>query len=213
MKKLIPILCALLIACLAASAFAEVPSSNLYIPAVSETYKTLVGGKTFEARIDGRTCYGEDEDGRYTLTITVCEETRYEPDIENLQVNDIVAFAPGEAAMAMKVTSEESGFHIRDGNDTGYFFTKAEDGSYTVRTDTENILYTEVFTVTVPLEKDISFLDWSDPENLEAPVKKGYDELIDLLTEDTNFAPYNTKVTFDENGKLTEFLYTYSPWN
>ena len=53
----------------------------------------------------------------------------------------------------------------------------------------------------------------SDPENLEAPVKKGYAELLDLLLEDTNFSPYNTKVTFDENGKLSEFLYTYSPWN
>ena len=84
---------------------------------------------------------------------------------------------------------------------------------YTVRTETDNILYTDVFTITVPLEKDISFLDWSDPENLEAPVKKGYEELLDLLLEDTNFAPYNTRVTFDEYGKLVEFLYTYSPWN
>ena len=37
--------------------------------------------------------------------------------------------------------------------------------------------------------------------------------MLDLLLEDTNFSPYNTKVTFDENGKLSEFLYTYSPWN
>ena len=55
--------------------------------------------------------------------------------------------------------------------------------------------------------------DWSDPENLEEPVKLGYDELLGHLLDGTNFAPYNTRVTFDENGKLIEFLYSYSPWN
>ena len=191
----------------------EIPSSSLYKPVMSETFKTLVGGKTFEARIDGKACYGEDEDGRYTVTITVCEETHYEADIANLKTNDIVAFTPDSAVMAMEVASDEFGFSIKDGNNDGYIFTKADDGCYTVRTETDNILYTAVFTVTVPLEKDISFLDWSDPENLEAPVEKGYDELLDLLLEDTDFAPYNTKVTFDGNGKLVELLYTYSPWN
>ena len=191
----------------------EIPTSNLCTPAVSETFKALVGGKTFEARIDGKACYGEDEDGRYTITITVCEETHYGADIANLKANDIVAFTPDYAVMAMEVASDEFGFSIRDGNNEGYSFTKADDGCYTVRTETDNILYTDVFTITVPLEKDISFLDWSDPENQEEPVKKGYDELLDLLLEDTGFAPYNTKVTFDETGKLVEFLYTYSPWN
>ena len=70
-----------------------------------------------------------------------------------------------------------------------------------------------VFTVTVPLEKDVRFLDWSDPANLEEPVQRGFDALFDLLLEDTNFSPYNTRVTFDENGTLVEFLYNYSPWN
>ena len=105
-------------------------------------------------------------------SITVCEETRYKADIANLQANDIVAFSPENAVMAMEVTSYEFGFYIKDGNNDGYSFTKAEDGSYTVRTDTDNILYTDVFTITVPLETDISFLDWSDPENMEAPVRK-----------------------------------------
>ena len=213
MKKLTTMLCALLILCLAGSACAEIPSSDLYIPAVSETFRTLVGEKTFEARIDGKECYGEDEDSRYSITVTVCEETRYAPDIENLKANDIIAFAPGRAVMATEVTSDEFGIHIQCGDDVGYSFTKGDDGSYTVRTETDNIQYTDLFTITVPLEKDISFLDWSDPENLEAPVNKGYDELLELLLEDTNFAPYNTRLTFDGNGKLVEFLYTYSPWN
>ncbi len=215
MKKLSFILCVLMIACLAISACAEeIPSSNLYKPAVSDTFRTLVSGKTFEACVSRNECFGEDEDAFYTITISASEETRFEAkDIENLKEHDIIAFAPGKSIMVMEKTADEFGFCFKDSNSDEYFFSKTDDGYYVARTDTDNMFYTEVFTITIPLDKDISFLDWSDPENLEAPVKKGYAELLDLLLEDTNFSPYNTKVTFDENGKLVELLYTYSPWN
>ncbi len=215
MKKISAILCALLIACLAVSACAEeIPSSTLYKPAMSETFKTLVSGKTFEASVTRNECYGEDEDAFYTITITASEETRFEAkDIENLKERDIISFAPGRSIMVMEKTADEFGFCVKDGNSDEYSFTRTKDGYYVARTETDNMFYTDLFTITVPLEKDISFLDWSDPENLEAPVKKGYEELLDLLLADRNFSPYNTKVTFDANGKLVEFLYTYSPWN
>ena len=93
-------------------------------------------------------------------------------------------------------------------------FFKAEDGdTYIAATGNDNPFYSEIFTVKVPLEKDISFLDWSDPENLDGPVNLGFDELLDHLLKGTSFAPYNTRVTFDGNGKLVELLYSYSPWN
>ena len=192
MKKITAILCALLIACLAGSAFAEdVPVSSLYRPVLPETFKTLVAGKTFEAEVVRKECYGEDEDAFWMISVTAAEETRFAAeDVENMKVNDIVAFAPGRAVMIMEKTADEFGFCVKDGSSDEY-----------------------LFTVMIPLDKDISFLDWSDPENLEAPLKKGYDELLDLLLADTNFSPYNTKVTFDADGKLVEFLYTYSPWN
>ena len=215
MKKLSAVLCVLLIACLAVSACAEdVPSSEMYKPAVSETFKALVGGKSFTASVSLGECFGEDEDARYTITITVSEETRFAAkDIENLKEHDVIAFAPGKSIAIVEKTADEYGFRVKDGNSDEYVFLKTEDGYYTARTDTDNMFFTDVFSVTIPLEKDISFLDWGDPENLEAPVQKGYEELLDLLLADPSFAPYNTKVTFDENGKLTEFLYTYSPWN
>ncbi len=209
------ILCALLIACLTASACAEeIPSSSLYKPVVSETFKALVGGKTFEAGVTRDECYGQDEDAFYTIKITAGEETRFAAeDIENLKEGDIIAFTADEAIMVMEKTADEFGFIIKDAGADEYSFIRKEDGTYVARTETDNMFYTDLFTVTVRLEKDIRFLDWSDPENLEAPVEKGYEELLGLLLEDTNFSPYNTKVTFDENGKLTELLYTYSPWN
>ena len=212
MKKLTAVLCVLLLICLAAAAFAEAPVSNLYGPIPSETLKALVGGKSFEAGISDMASTGEDEDASFTISITVYERDRFDAAvIENLAAHDILCFGDGTAAMVMEVTRDEYGVTVRGGNDDVYCFYREEDGNYSVTTDTDNPFYTEIFTIKVPLEKDISFLDWSDPENLDEPVKRGFDELLDLLVNGTNFAPYNTRVTFDENGKLVEFLYNYSP--
>ena len=214
MKKRMAVLCVLLLVCSAVAAYAEVPVSNLYRPNTSETFKALVGGKTFEAGITGMESTGEDEDAKSTVTITVYERDRFDPAvIENLAEHDILCFGDGTMTMVMEVTPDEYGTVVRGGNDDVFSFWRTEDGTYIAATDTDNPFYTEVFTVKVPLEKDIIFLDWSDPENLEEPVKLGYDELLGHLLDGTNFAPYNTRVTFDENGKLIEFLYTYSPWN
>ena len=214
MKKMMAILCAMFLACFAAAAFAEAPVSNLYRPNTSETLKALLGGKSFEASIAGWESAGEDEDAKFTLWITVWERDRFAPAVmENLAERDILCFGDGTAFMVMEVIRDEFGVTVKDGFENGYSFCKTEDGTYIASTDTDNPFYTDIFTVKVPLEKDIRFLDWSDPENLEGPVKLGYDELLDHLLEGTSFAPYNTRVTFDENGKLVEFLYNYSPWN
>ena len=213
MKKLISFLCALLLVCCASAAVAEPYVSNLYAPKTPETLKTLLGGKSFYVRVNGIEVSGEDEDATFRITLIVCERDRFDAAvIENLAVHDILRFGNGDAAMVLEVISDESGVTVKGGENV-YSFYKEEDGSYTVTTDTDFPFWTEIFTVTVPLEKDVCFLDWSDPANLEEPVQRGFDALLDLLLEDTNFSPYNTRVTFDENGKLVEFLYNYSPWN
>ena len=156
---------------------------------------------------------GEDEDATFRITLTVCERDRFDAAvIENLAEHDILQFGNGDATMVLEVIPDEFGVTVNGGENV-YFFYMEEDGSYTVTTDGEYPFWTEVFSVTVPLEKDVRFLDWSDPENQGEPVPLGFDALRDLLQVDTNFSPYNTCVTFDENGKLVEFLYSYSPWN
>ena len=193
----------------------EIPSSTLYTPAVSETIKALLGGKTFTAQIAGWTTFGEDEDARRTVDLIICEPVHYAAaDIENLKPNDILALSPESSMMIAEVKADEfGGFTVGDAFGETYILTKQEDGCYGIMTETEYPLYNNLFIVTVPLTKDICFLDWSDPENMEAPVKKGYAELVDLIQGGTSFAPYNTQVTFDGNGLLTEILYTYSPFN
>ena len=211
MKKLMAALCALILVCCAFTALAD---NKLVKPNTSETLKALIGGKSFDVSLSDLKVTGQDEDSKFTIAVTVCERDLFDAAlIENLEVHDIVRLGDGTAFMVMDVTSDEFGVTVKTGDEDAYIFTRNADGSYTVTTDTDFPCWTEVFTVTVPLEKDISFLDWSDPENLDEPVKLGFDELLDLLYRDTSFAPYNTRVTFDENGKLVELLYNYSPWN
>ncbi len=210
MKKLMAVLCALLLACAAVNGFADA----VIRPNTSETFRTLVGGKSFEARIAGLESVGEDEDAKFSVIITICERDRYDAaQIENLAVHDVLYFGDGSGIAVMEVIPDEFGITVKGGFGDAYNFTKGEDGCYTAATETDFPLWTEVLTVKVPLEKDICFRDWGDPENLDAPVERGFDELLDALQSGTDFAPYNTRVTFDENGRLVEFLYTYSPWN
>ena len=214
MKKIIAILCAALLLFGAAAAVAEAPVSNICRPNPSATISAAIGGKSFDARINGFEITGEDEDAKLTLSVTLCERDRFDPAvIDSLAERDIVFFSDGTAAMAMEVTRDEFGVIITDGDGDGYSFFKDKDGNYIATTDTDNPFWMNVFTFKVPVGKDISFLDWSDPENLEGAVKLGYDEFLDYLLAETSFTPDNTRLTFDENGKLVEFLYSYSPWN
>ena len=79
MKKMTAVLCAVLLICFAAAVSAEVPVSNLCRPNISETFRSLVGGKSFEARITGWESTGEDEDTKFAASFTVCERDRFDP--------------------------------------------------------------------------------------------------------------------------------------
>ena len=209
MKKTMAVLCALLLIC-----FAVTASADLYRPETPELLRTLIGGKTFTAAVTGLESTGEDEDTTFTVSVTVCERDRFDAAvIDKLAAGDILVFGNGTGAMITEAAADEFGVTAADGEGSVYSFSKTEDGSYIVSTDGDFPFYTEIFTVKVSLPKDIRFLDWSDPENHDGPVELGFDELLDHLLEGTDFAPYNTQVTFDENGKLVEFLYNYSPWN
>ena len=101
MKKVMALLCSLLLICLAVSVSAEAPVSNLYKPNMSETFKALVGGKSFEAGITNISSTGEDEDAKYTITMTVYERDQFDPAVienlkkqqERLKTEKVLAFA------------------------------------------------------------------------------------------------------------------------
>ncbi len=209
MKKMFSILCALLLVFVLSAA-----SADTVRPKVSETLKNLLNGKTYYAAVSGWGAFGEGEDTEYILSLTISEEDNFDPQvIDNLKTGDEICFGYGNVISVKELVPDEFGVTVKGDNDDVVNFYRLEDGSYVAHTDTDYPFWTDIFTVEVPLEKDIKFKDWSDPENLESPVELGLKELVTHLEEETDFAPYNTKVTFDENGKLIEFLYSYSPWN
>ena len=214
MKKIVAMLYSLALLLCTVAACAEAPVSNLFTPNAPAALRMLLGGNSFDAMITGWETTGEDEDAKLTVLVTLCERDRFDPAvIDNLAERDIIRFGDGTTIMAMEVTRNDFGVHVKDGNGDGYAFFKDEDGAYIAITETDYPFWTEVFSFKAPVGKDVSFLDWSDPENLKAPVKLGYGEFLDYLLGGRSFTANNTRLTFDENGKLVEILLNYSPWD
>lgn len=208
MKKWLSVLCLVLAVCLAASACA----ASVVMPDTPQMLKELVGGKSFIVDKVGMGSTGEDEDTKYTVTLALAEYKWFDAaTVEALQVGDIVRISPTEGFMIMELTKNEDGDVIAKGGDgEAYLFSKREDGRCLLMTEFNYPIWANLFMMEVPIEKDIKFIDWTGEE----PVEKGYDELIELLViEDANIAPYNTTVTFDENGNMVEFKYVSSPYN
>jgi len=214
MKRITAMICALALALCAAAACAEAPVSNLCAPVAPAALRTLLGGNSFDAMITGWEFAGEDEDAKLTVLVTLCERDRFDPAvIDALAERDIIRFGDGTTVMAMEVARNDFGVHVKDGDGENYVFFKDEDGAYIATTDTDYPFWTEVFSFKAPVGKDVAFLDWSNPENLKEPVKLGYEEFVDYLLSGRGFTANNTRLTFDENGKLVEILLNYSPWD
>lgn len=207
MKKVLSVLCALMVICLAASAFA----ASVVMPETPQLLKDTVGGKSFDVEMVGLGITGEDEDSKVTATLALCEYKYFDAaTVEALQEGDIVRISFGEGFMIMELTkNEDDDILVKTGDGEGYLFSKI-DGRYLLTTETNYPLWARLFMMDVPIEKDVKFVDWTGEE----PVEKGYDELIELLTsEGVNISPYNTTISFDENGKMVEFKYVDSPFN
>lgn len=207
MKKWLSVLCLVLVVCLAASASAI----SVVRPATPDMLKDMVGGKSFDVEKTGLGFTGEDEDTKFVVTLALCENKYFDAaTVEALEVGDILYIDFFNAIRIMEMEKDEMGdIVVKGAEGEGYLFTRI-DGRYLLTTDYSYPIWARLFFMEVPIEKDIKFIDWTGEE----PVEKGYDELIELLTdEDTNIAPYNTTVTFDENGNMVEFKYVSSPYN
>lgn len=207
MKKRIAILLTALLLLLTVTASAQTVRS---IP--SEEFIRLVAGKTLPARISGYGSSGEGEDMLLFLSVTICERERFAPElVESLKAGDTLLLGLAERIPVLEVTTDEYGVNVK-GDSLSYSFTKGEDGTYTLVDEYDFEAWKPSFTVDVLLEKDIVFSDAGDPDAAE-PVMLGFSELTERLWEGVMFEPYNTKMTFDGNGKLTRLDYTYAPWN
>ena len=211
MKKsvsLLLLLAMLLSVCSVASA--ETAPAQKVKPVMPERLRELVAGKTFTARWDGYAC--DEEIENVTLYFQVCEQETYTAEeVEALQAGDVIVIG-GDEFVVKAIEQDEFGYNVT-GLWYSIFLYKGDNGLYKAVTDTENRFYTNLFAFEVPAPTDLRFLNWSDPE-AEAPVEMTLKDLVTMRMNDEIFSSEdNTEITFDENGRLIEIVYRYTPWN
>lgn len=211
MKKLLVLVCILLAACLAVSA-----SASTVLPNAPEFVRTVLGGKTYTADITEWTPLGEGEDAAFLLTFVIAEEDTFDAaQIDSLQPGDVILFGNGTVVEISDVMPDEAGTgcSIISTDNLEYSFYKLTEDTCVAHTDTGYPFYTELFTISVDADETVRFLDWSDPENLDGPVERSFSDLVEMLNDGIIFDATNTKITFTPEGKLSEILYSYTPWN
>ena len=210
MKKLIAVLCLIMIACLGLSASAQ----NI-APRQEGIVRELVSGKTFYAKVSGYGWYGEGEDTRYNLTLTLCERVSFDAAaVEALQPGDTVEINH-DVYTLKTVKADEYGVTAQSVNpyDDELCFYKSEDGNYIVANEHDYPYWRETVTFEIEADKGLIFRDWSDPEADDPTDRTIADLMFELSESNRLFDANNTKVTFDENGRLILFELGYSPFN
>lgn len=202
-KSLFAVICALLV-CWAAGC------AQTAEPQMPEKLRGLVAGKTHIACLEG---YAADEAmAHVSLSFVIYEQETY-------QAQDVQALAPGDTLTVggepfriLSIKQDEYGYEVT-GETYDLFLYPNEDGLYYAVSDTEHRFYAAVAAIEVPAPADLRFVDGSDPEAEEATVGTLQDLLDRYGKEEINSSADNTEITFDEEGRLTEIVYRYSPWN
>ena len=209
-KKIVfaALLCALVFS-LAAAACAQTVEA-----CPSELLKKLTAGQTFSARLSG---YGFSDDSEYVrLFFDLCEQIVFPAEkIQTLQAGDTLVI-DGTPYEVVSVDNEDGILTVNKDTPTGaeFVFYPREDGNYAVLTTDEHTYWQSRITIECLVNRDGNFVykDWGDPE-AEEPVVYNLNELLALLEKDLVLSADNTKITFDEEGNLTEILRVYTPWN
>lgn len=207
MKKTVS---ALALVCMLLAAMTSAVSAQRVEPIMPEMLRSVLAGKTFIASMDG---YGCDEEFEHvTLSFQICEQETYTAEeIEALAAGDVLIVG-GEEFVVKKINTDEYGIELT-GEWYSLFLSKNDEGLYTAVTDTENRFYKNLFGIEVPAPKDLRFVDWSDPEAEEPTVLTLRDLMIRRMNDEIYSSPDNTEITFDAEGRLSEVVYRYSPWN
>lgn len=201
---------ALALVCVLLMAMTAAVSAQTVEPVMPEMLRSVLAGKTFVARMDGYAC--DEAFEHVTLNFQICEQETYTAEaIEALAAGDVLV-AGGEEFAVKAVKTDEYGIELT-GEWYSLFLYKNEDGLYTAVTDTENRFYKNLFGIEVPAPKDLRFVDWSDPEAEEPTVLTLKDLMTRAMNDEINSTADNTEITFDAEGRLSELVYRYSPWN
>ncbi len=208
MKKLVSLLCVLFLLSFAAGASAAVKTVYAQYP---EEILRIVAGKTLPCAVhgfdfDGNTC---------SLYIYVFDRARFSAeDVKSLQPGDSLASGGWYIFGLKEIEPDEFGVKIVDESGSAFFLYPDEDGSYYLVDEIEHTLYLHMTSFYFLLADDFVYVDDSDPDLEAEPVTGTVEDVMKGCQEESSFFnEENTRITFNENGEITELRRIYTPWN
>ena len=204
-------LCIFALICVLLASLTVSASAQTVEPLMPELLRQVLAGKTFTARMDS---YFFDESMEHIiLGFQICEKETYPAEaIEALKPGDTILVG-GEEFLIKEFKQEDFGYEAV-GETYSIILTKNDAGLYTAISDTETSFFKNLFLIEADVGgSDFRFVDASAGDDVPPTVLNVQEMVKKLSNGEIHSNEDNTKITFDENGKLVEFLYTYSPWN
>ena len=203
MKKIVALLCAVLLLSVSCAAMAQTVYTQ---PA--EMLRPLLAGKTLTATVNG---YTTNSKGLATLYISLFEKAHFAAeDVKALQAGDTL-FSPTMQMEIKSIEADELGYTITgEWGDVQYLYPD-DNGVYYMVSETEETLWLNVIQLECYIADDFEYVDASDEE--AGPVVRANEELIADYNGPKVFSPDNMQITFDDNCRVVRVTYLYSPWN
>ena len=203
MKKMIALLCAVLLLSVSCAAMAQTVYT---LPA--EMLRPLLAGKTLTATVNG---YTTNSKGLATLYVSLFEKAHFAAeDVKALQPGDTL-FSSSKEVNIKSIEADENGYKLTDEWGEVQYLHPDDNGGYYMVSETEEILWLNVIQLECYLADGFEYVDASDEE--AAPVVRTNEDLIADYNGSKVFLPDNMQITFDDNCRVARVTYLYSPWN
>ena len=206
MKKTIVLICVVLLLSVACGAMAQTVWAQ---PA--ELLRPVLAGKTLTGIMSGYSLNGDG--GISTMYVTLYEQARFAAkDVEALQPGDTL-MGGGMSITVKAIEADEWGYTLTGEWDEILNLIRDDQGGYYAVDDTEHTLWLQVCQLECNMAEGFEFVDDSDPDPDAQPIVRPVEDLVKGYEGDMVFLPDNMRITFDDDCRVTQVLYLYTPWN
>ena len=147
------------------------------------------------------------------MYVSLYEQARFAAkDVEALQPGDTL-MGGGMSITVKAIEADEWGYTLTGEWDEILNLIRDEQGGYYAMDDTEHTLWLEVCQLECNLAEEFEFVDDSEPGPDGKPIVRPVEDLVKGYDGDMVFLPDNMRITFDDDCRVTQVLYLYTPWN
>jgi hypothetical protein len=170
--------------------------------------KTVEPDDTEIERLAGATVHatvGEWNEDAKVFQLTLYDDDRYDiEDIEELEAGDVLLAGGGVYRVKEKQETEDGGFMVVTEDGYEIVFVKVGDDDFIAQSTDDDRRYMHAFAVLyLPAAEGITYEDYSDPDQEEATVTTGLEEILKIKAEkernSIGFDFYATMITLNES--------------